>query len=150
MSPWNSLPINQSFHQNKWDGKTHWPCSMWIFDISSRRKNVVPDALRRKHQLKVVYVGETKLQKEVRLANHHDELPRKWSSTFKRESSHTSTCEMDYCGISKIGSIFQKKGLGMCSRRSAMMVHLVVQSIPQHSSRSPIIGLIWKTMQRNT
>ncbi len=23
MSPWNTLPFNQSCHQNKWDGKTH-------------------------------------------------------------------------------------------------------------------------------
>ncbi len=29
------------------------------------KENVVPDALSRKHQLKVVYVGETELQKEV-------------------------------------------------------------------------------------
>jgi hypothetical protein len=27
---------------------------------------------------------------------------------------------------------------------------MVVQSAPQHSLKSPIIGLIWKTMQRNT
>jgi hypothetical protein len=29
------------------------------------KKNVMPDALSRRHQLKVVYVGETKLRKEV-------------------------------------------------------------------------------------
>jgi hypothetical protein len=34
------------------------------------KDNVVPDALSRKHQLRVVYVGETKLQKEVRLGSH--------------------------------------------------------------------------------
>jgi hypothetical protein len=22
------LPLNPSYLQNKWDGKTHWPCSM--------------------------------------------------------------------------------------------------------------------------
>jgi hypothetical protein len=37
---------------------------------------VVPNALSRKHQLKVVYVRETKLQKEVWLANHHDEFAK--------------------------------------------------------------------------
>jgi hypothetical protein len=35
-------------------------------------------------------------------------LPRKGSKTFKRGSSFTSTCEMDYCGINKIG---------LCSKR---------------------------------
>jgi len=33
---------------------------------------VVPDALSQKHQFRVVYVGETKLQKEVRLASCQD------------------------------------------------------------------------------
>jgi len=37
---------------------------------------VVPDVLNRKHQLKVVYVGKTKLQKEVRLASHRDEFAK--------------------------------------------------------------------------
>jgi len=32
----------------------------------------VPDALSRKHQLRVVYVGETKLQKEIRLTSHQN------------------------------------------------------------------------------
>jgi len=36
------------------------------------KDNVVPNVLSRKHQLRVVYVGETELQKEVRLANHRD------------------------------------------------------------------------------
>jgi hypothetical protein len=36
----------------------------------------VPNALSRKHQLKVVYVGETKFQKEVRLASRHDEFAK--------------------------------------------------------------------------
>jgi hypothetical protein len=36
--------------------------------------------------------------------------------TFKRESSHTSIHEMDYCG-----SMFQKGGLGMWFRRNVMM-----------------------------
>ncbi len=48
--------------------------------------------------------------------------------------------------------MFQKWGLGMCSWNNAMMGHLramVVQNAPQRSSIRPIIGLIWKTMQRN-
>ncbi len=36
----------------------------------------MPDALSQKHQLKMVYVGEIKLQKEVRLANRHDEFAK--------------------------------------------------------------------------
>jgi hypothetical protein len=32
----------------------------------------MPDALSQKHQLRMVYVGETKLQKEVRLASRQD------------------------------------------------------------------------------
>jgi len=79
-------------------------------------------------------------------------LLRKWSKTFKRDSSHTSIYEMDYCGINKIGFMFQKGDLGMCSWRNVMMgpLHaMVAQNTPKHSSRSPTIGLIWKMMQRN-
>jgi hypothetical protein len=36
------------------------------------KENIVFDALSQKHQLRVVYVGETKLQREVRLASRHD------------------------------------------------------------------------------
>jgi len=36
----------------------------------------MPDVLSRKHQLKVVYAGETKLQKEVRLASRRDEFAK--------------------------------------------------------------------------
>ncbi len=36
------------------------------------KENITPDALSRKHQLRMVYVGETELQKEVRLASRRD------------------------------------------------------------------------------
>jgi hypothetical protein len=36
------------------------------------KENIVPDALSRKHQLRLVYVGETELQKEVQLASRWD------------------------------------------------------------------------------
>ncbi len=52
------------------------------------KENVVPDVLSWKHQLKVVYVGKTELQKEVWLASHRDEFVGKWGKTFKMESSH--------------------------------------------------------------
>jgi hypothetical protein len=57
-----------------------WQDTLALFNVDIRHKpgkeNIVPDALSRKHQLKVVYVGETKLQKEVRLANRHDEFAK--------------------------------------------------------------------------
>jgi hypothetical protein len=51
-----------------------------LFNVDIRHKprkdNVVPNALSQKHQLKAVYVGETELQKEVRLASHHDQFAK--------------------------------------------------------------------------
>jgi hypothetical protein len=58
-----------------------WQDTLALFNVDIRHKpgkeNVVPDALNRKHQLKVVYVGKTKLQNGVRLANHHEEFAKK-------------------------------------------------------------------------
>jgi len=68
------------------------------------------------------------------------------------EPSHTSNCEMDYCGTSKIGSLSRKGEWGMCSWRNVMMGHLqamVVQNAPQHSLRNPTTSPTWKTMQRS-
>jgi len=46
-----------------------WQDTLALFNVDIRHKpgkeNVVPDALSRKHQLKVVYVGETEFQREV-------------------------------------------------------------------------------------
>jgi len=44
----------------------------------------VPDVLSQKHQLKVVYVGETELQKEVRLMNYHDELVKELKENIQK------------------------------------------------------------------
>ncbi len=56
--------------------QVRWQDTLALFKVDIRHKlgkdNVVFDALSRKHQLKVVYVGETKLQKEVRLASLRD------------------------------------------------------------------------------
>jgi hypothetical protein len=53
-----------------------WQDTLALFNVDIRHKprkdNVVPDALSRKHQLRVVYVGESELQKEVRLASCRD------------------------------------------------------------------------------
>jgi hypothetical protein len=50
-----------------------WQDTLALFNVDIRHKpgkeNIVPDALSHKHQLRVVYVGESKLQKEVRLAS---------------------------------------------------------------------------------
>ncbi len=48
------------------------------------KDNVVLNALSWKHQLKVVYVGETKLQKEVWLASHHDKLAKEMKQNIKK------------------------------------------------------------------
>jgi len=46
-----------------------WQDTFALFNVDIRYKlqkeNVVPDALSQKHQLKLVYVGETKFQKEI-------------------------------------------------------------------------------------
>jgi hypothetical protein len=53
-----------------------WQDILALFNVDIRYKPgkeyIVPDALSRKHQLRVVYVGESELQKEVRLASRRD------------------------------------------------------------------------------
>jgi hypothetical protein len=53
-----------------------WQNTLALFNVDIQHKpkkdNVVLNALSRKHQLRVVYVGETELQKEVRLASRRD------------------------------------------------------------------------------
>jgi hypothetical protein len=46
--------------------------------------NVVFNALNWKHQLKVVYMGEIKLQKEVWLINHCDEFTKEIKQNIKK------------------------------------------------------------------
>ncbi len=56
--------------------QVRWQDTLALFNVDIRHKpgkeNIVLVALSRKHQLRVVYVGETKLQKEVRLASRQD------------------------------------------------------------------------------
>jgi len=56
--------------------QVRWQDTLASFNVDIRHKpgkeNIIPDALSRKHQLRVVYVGETKLQKEVKLASRRD------------------------------------------------------------------------------
>ncbi len=48
------------------------------------KHNVVFDVLSQKHQLKVVHVGETELQKEVWLASYHDEFTKEIKQNIKK------------------------------------------------------------------
>jgi hypothetical protein len=56
--------------------QVRWQDTLALFNVDTRHKlgkeNIVPDALNRKHQLRVVYVGETELRKEVQLASRRD------------------------------------------------------------------------------
>jgi len=56
--------------------QVRWQDTLALFNVDIRHKprkeNIVPDALSWKHQLRVVYVGESELQKEVRLASCRD------------------------------------------------------------------------------
>jgi hypothetical protein len=56
--------------------QVRWQDTLALFNVDIRHKlgkeNIVPDALSRKHQFRVVYVGESELRKEVRLASRWD------------------------------------------------------------------------------
>jgi hypothetical protein len=56
--------------------QVRWQDTLAWFNVDIQHKpgkeNIVPDALSRKHQLGVVYVGETELQKEVRLSKRRN------------------------------------------------------------------------------
>ncbi len=60
--------------------QVRWQDTLALFNVDIQHKpkkeNVVPDALSRKHQLKMAYVEETKFQKEVRLASCWDEFAK--------------------------------------------------------------------------
>jgi hypothetical protein len=57
-----------------------WQDTLALFNVDIWHKlgkeNIVLDALSRKYQLKVVYVGQTELQNEVRLASRQDEFAK--------------------------------------------------------------------------
>ncbi len=68
--------------------QVRWQYTLALFNVDIRHKfgkeNVVPNVLSQKHQLKVVYVGETELQKEVRLMNCHDELAKESKQNIQK------------------------------------------------------------------
>jgi hypothetical protein len=92
--------------------QVRWQDTLALFNVDIRHKpgkeNIMPDALSRKHQLRVVYVGETELQKEVRLANRRDAFAKDGGKPSKVEPSPTSICKMDYCGRNKNDSMCRK------------------------------------------
>ncbi len=67
--------------------QVRWQDTLALFNVDIRHKhgkeNIVFNALSRKHQLKVVYVGETKLQKEVQLASRQDEFAKEVRQNIK-------------------------------------------------------------------
>ncbi len=60
--------------------QVRWQDTLALFNVDIRHKpgkeNVVLDVLSRKHQLKVLYVGETKFQKEVQLGSRREEFAK--------------------------------------------------------------------------
>jgi hypothetical protein len=53
-----------------------WQDTLALFNVDIRHKPIkeiiMLDGLSQKHQLRMVYVGETELQKEVRLVSRRD------------------------------------------------------------------------------
>jgi hypothetical protein len=65
-----------------------WQDTLALFNVNIWHKlgkdNVVPDVLNWKHQFKMVYVVETKFQKEVWLANCCDEFAKEIRQNIKK------------------------------------------------------------------
>jgi hypothetical protein len=106
----NNVTLKYFSTQPKLSSKqVRWQDTLALFNVDIRHKpekeNIVPDALSQKHQLRMVYVGETELQKEVRLASRRDAFAKE---VRQMEPSPTSICEMDYCGTNKINSMCRK------------------------------------------
>ncbi len=87
----DNVTLNYFSTQPKLSSKqVRWQDTLALFNVDIRHKprkeKIVPDALSHKHQFRMVYVGETELQKEVQLASHWDAFAKevrqkhpKWS-----------------------------------------------------------------------
>ncbi len=78
----NNVTLKYFSTQPKLSSKqVRWQHTLALFNVDIRHKpgkeNIVPDALNRKHQLRMVCVGESELQKEVRLASRRDAFAKK-------------------------------------------------------------------------
>jgi hypothetical protein len=109
----DNVPLKYFATQPKFSSKqVRWQDTLALFNVDIRHKpgkeNIVPNALSRKHQLRVVYVRETKLQKEVTLASRRDAFAKEVRQSIQNGAKSTSICEMDYCGTSKIDSMCRK------------------------------------------
>ncbi len=137
----NNVTLKYFATQPKLSSKqVRWQDTLALFNVDIWHKpgkeNIVPDALSRKHQFRVVYVGETKLQKEVRLESRQDAFTKEVRQNIQMEPSPISICEMDYCGTNKTNSKCRKERWGTSSWKNVMMDRLramVVQNAPQHS-----------------
>jgi hypothetical protein len=65
-----------------------WQDTITLFNMDFRHKpkkdNVVPDALNQKHQFKVLYMGDIKLQKEVRLISRGDKFSKEIKQNIQK------------------------------------------------------------------
>jgi hypothetical protein len=84
----NNVTLKYFATQPKLSSKqVRWQNTLALFNVDIRHKpgkeNIMADALSRKHQLKVVYVGETELQKEVRLASRRDAFAKEFRQNIQ-------------------------------------------------------------------
>jgi len=151
MWPWITLPLNPSYLQSKW-----WQDTLPLFSVDIRHKpgkdNVVPDALNRKHQLKVMYVGETKLQKDVRLVSRHDQFAKEVKQNIPNGAKSHFKIQNELLWYKQNRLYVPERRIRDVLFKECHDGHLramVVQNAPQHSLRSPTIGQTWKTIQRS-
>jgi hypothetical protein len=101
-----------------------WQDTLALFNVDiqhkPRKDNVVLDVLSWKHQLKVVYVRETKLQKEFLLTSCRDEFSKETKEKIQKgikSHFHLQNWLLWY----KQNWLYGKGNLRMCSWRSVMM-----------------------------
>ncbi len=75
---------------------------------------MVFDALSRKHQFRVMYMGKIKLQKEVQLMSRRYEFAKEVKQNIQKGIKSHFHLQVDCCGTSKIGFMFRKGDLRMC------------------------------------
>jgi hypothetical protein len=85
----NNVTLKYFATQPKLSSKqVRWQDTLALFNVVIQHKpgkeNMVPNALSRKHQFQVVYVGETTLEKEVRLTNRHDKFAKEMKQNIQK------------------------------------------------------------------